>query len=114
MVRRRPHRCIKAKPASPRNRSVQIGCHVKKDPPSPPHNRYARIDGPASPPRLNWREKVVKVELPPAIAKVRRRILHYLGSHDNSLLLRAIVSAEERADMEAAQRATPLRLCQVK
>lgn len=63
------------------------------------------IDGLVSPPRRNWRGKVVKEELPTAITKARKRILHHLGRRrgSGSLSSGAIVSAENKAARQAAQ-----------
>lgn len=104
---------------------VQIGCHVKDELSSPPHNptfdpqsRYDRIDQTTSPLHHDWCGKVVKEEVLSAIAKACSRLLHYLdgrGDHDSSSL-RAILSAEERAAREAgaAQRGASLRVRQVR
>lgn len=94
-------RHVKQESVSPaRNKGIQIGRRVKEELASPPpHSRYARIDGPASPPRSNWHGQFVKEELPPAISKARGWILHYLGSGGGGgpSSSWAVMSAVERA-----------------
>lgn len=94
-----PLRQVKDEPASPsRNRGLHICGRVKQEPSSsPPHSRYARIDGPSSPPKRHRRQ--IKEEVSPAIAKTRGRILHYLGGggYGGASGSRAVVSEAERA-----------------
>lgn len=93
-----------------------MGWHLKSTTPSPPHAvkeesqsppRFCVQQKPASPPRRNCRDQVVKEELLPTIAKARRSILHYLGSGGSSSP-QAMVSAVDRAVRQATQHDPPL------